>query len=1093
MEKQVNRNIEDIYALSPAQEGMLFQYLKNPAAQQQFEQLTLRISGNMNREIFTDAWNSVIRNHEILRSVFRWEKLKKPVQMILKESRVDIRYYDWSGSDFPGNPTNIEALLKEVLEKDKAEGFSLITVPFRITLCKISGILSEMIVSSHHILYDGWSSGIILKDFFKAYHDQSRNCPGQGVKKGKFKDFLKLVEERRNDVKQKQASETFWKNYLSAGVVTTGTLPGLKRLPGKKKRKLPEETGQFEFQVPAVLADGLNSFTRAHSITLASLLTGVWGVLLGQYNQKADVLFYTTVSGRDAHVKGIEETVGLFINTLPMRVCPGKDEVVVDFMIRLYSESLQWKQYENTPLTEINEYVEAHGDEMLIESLVVLENYPLDQQLMEEMGELKVDAFSISTSTHYDLTVIITLLAGLAVTVTYNRGLFDEQAIKYLGEHFTALLERVVTNPYGKVTSLTDSLPQEKIEVIRAGVLASLGVEKPVTPLEVLPGIISPGAIRTPGDKVEEELVRAWGDVLKIDENSIGIDSNFFDFGGHSLKATLLVSRLHRDMEVKIPLAEVFKRPTIRQMAEYIRKAGRKDYKDYQALGKAPEKSYYPLSSAQERMYFLQQLHPWSTAYNVTVVLAVEGEVGKGNWRVVFEKAFIELIGRHESLRTSFQLVEGEPQQIIHDLESVEFTLEYSEEYNENEDLSRFIRPFTLSCAPLLRVSMIKENARKHLLVIDMHHIVTDAFSMDILVKEFSAICRGYHLPGVEKQYRDFSHWQYTQLQSGQMQVQEAFWLNEFPGELPVLNMYTDFPRPAVQQFAGERVYFRLDKEASSDVYRMARETGSTIFMIFLAVFQVLLHRTTGQEDIVVGTTVAGRTHPDLERIVGLFIETLAIRSFPASRKTFGQFLEEVKKQTLAAYENGSYPFRELIKKIDRSSDMSRNPLFDVMLIVQNVDLADLQVEGLVITPRPFYRKVSKLDLTLEALEVEGEILFHIEYSVSLYKRETIERLAGHFLNLVKAVVVDRGQLLGEIEIMGEGERRQVLEEFIDSGWYKTREEWDYPCDKRIEEIFQQQVAQNPGHIAVVHNGKKLTYRQINEQADILSRLIKEL
>jgi non-ribosomal peptide synthetase component F len=261
--------------------------------------------------------------------------------------------------------------------------------------------------------------------------------------------------------------------------------------------------------------------------------------------------------------------------------------------------------------------------------------------------------------------------------------------------------------------------------------------------------------------------------------------------------------------------------------------------------------------------------------------------------------------------------------------------------------------------------------------------------------------------------------------------------------------------------------------------------------MVLLTALNVLLYRYTSQEDIVIGTTVAGRGHPELESIMGLFIETLAIRNYPSGDKTFREFLKEVRAQTLAAYKNEEYPFRELIKKTTDASDMSHNPLFNVMLIVQNVDMAKLEVEGLTFNPYPYYSKVSKLDMTLEAVEIEEEIKFHIEYSTALFKRETIERLAGHFVNILREAAANPEQSISQINILSQEERRRILEEFKGSHW--KPESHKYPKNKRIEALFEQQVEKSPDNIAVVYEEQQLTYRQLNEKVNLISKIIKEL
>ena len=1087
--KTGKKNIENILALTPMQEGMLFYYLKSPGSSRYFEQLSLNLSGEIEKQTMEDAWNRVIETNEMLRTVYRWEKIKNPVQMILKKHRLVLRYFNL----IDRSASETEKLLAEIKANDRAETFDLRQVPFRLTLCQTGKNKAEMIISNHHILYDGWSNGILLREFFSIYSDLLEHREPKKINKTKFSDFVKWIRMQEQDNKEEQ--KRFWSDYLltDAGMDTgTDTGTGVnkqEKFPGKRRKTRDvRHTGQYRLALPGELNDRLSSFAKQHKVTLSSLFTSAWGLLLQRYNDLEDIIFDTTVSGRSAKIKGIGNMVGMFINTLPLRIQAHSDEKMSDFLERSYTASKQREEFENTSLAIINEYLEAYPGETLFDSVLILENYPLDKQLMLEKGKLSVESFSISGMTHYDLTLIITIFEDIEFNVTFNKDLFDEETIDRLFGHLTTIIEAMVRNPHEKVSEIEVLSEEERAalwERFQIQLEAGLGKEA------------EEAEYTAPRDAVEEKLAEIWADVLNINI-SIGIDYHFFDFGGHSLKASLLMSRIHQSFDVKVPMEEIFKQPTIRQLAQYIKGASEDRC---EAIEPARGKDYYELSSVQHRMYSLQQLDPSSTAYNVSSIMEVEGEIDNAV-KEKFQIAFCQLIKRHEILRTSFQQVDGKPVQKIHG--DVDFEIEHDDAERTAHStgakrkktrrasiIKHFIRPFDLSQAPLMRVRLVKINRNRHLLMLDLHHIVTDGFSMDIFIKEFTRLCRGEVLPLLKNQYKDFSEWQCARLLSGKLNAPEEYWLKEFSEEPPALNILTDYPRPVVQQFEGERVYFILDKETHCQLNQLIRETGATLFMVLLTAFNVLLYRYTSQEDIVIGTTVAGRGHPDLEGIMGLFIETLAIRNTPSGDKYFKEFLKEVRARTLAAYENEAYPFRELIKKTVNTSDMSHNPLFNVMLIVQNVDMAQLEVEGLTFTHYPYYSKVSKLDMTLEAVEIEEEIQFHIEYSTALFKPETIERLAGHFVNILREAAANPEQPISQIDILSKEEKKQILEEFKGSHWKPDPK--TYPKDKRIEALFEQQVEKAPDHIAVVYEDQQLTYRQLNEKANVISKIIKEL
>jgi amino acid adenylation domain-containing protein len=622
-----------------------------------------------------------------------------------------------------------------------------------------------------------------------------------------------------------------------------------------------------------------------------------------------------------------------------------------------------------------------------------------------------------------------------------------------------------------------------------------------------------------PRNKVEEKLVDIWSEILSLQRDKISIDADFFHLGGHSLKATILASQIQKELEVKVPLTEIFRMRTIRQLAGFI-DAGVKDR--FTPMGALEKKEYYPLSSAQERFYILQRVTPDSTAYNMTAIHRLNGSVEKKK----FEDALNQLIKRHETLRTAFVLINGQPVQRVQ--EEVKFEIEYHKVEEKRSSylegtrglaplpiepatrgpqpaaalISSFIRSFDLSCAPLLRLGLIKLAEETHILMFDMHHIISDGTSMVLFLKEFMAFCAGNDLPLLTLQYKDFALWRKDWLKGGELKKQEAYWLERFRGEVPVLNMPLDFPRPPVQGFAGDRFDFRLEKSLTQQLKRFIQETGTTLFMVLLAVYNVLLARYTGQEDIVIGTTIAGRSHADLQDIIGLFIETLALRNYPAGDQTFSEFLYTVKHGTLDAYDNQDYPFKELIKKLGTENEISRNPVFDAMLMVHNFEVTHFELEGLGFSPYEFpgqeAHHTSKVDFTLEASELTGEIHFFLEYCTLLYKRETMDRFARHFINIIREVVKDPGIRLSAVEMIDERERQQLLAEFNTSPLEIEKKNL-----KTVIERFEEQVEKTPDNIAVIvplpiknrtyrTYMTYISYRELNKEANRLAHLLME-
>ncbi|HEX3045902.1 MAG TPA: amino acid adenylation domain-containing protein, partial [Bacillota bacterium] len=585
-----------------------------------------------------------------------------------------------------------------------------------------------------------------------------------------------------------------------------------------------------------------------------------------------------------------------------------------------------------------------------------------------------------------------------------------------------------------------------------------------------------------PTNAVEEKLVEIWREVLGVER--VSINDNFFELGGHSLKAANLAVKIHKAFNAGLSLGEIFTASTIKNLALCIETA---QEKAFTAIDRIEVKEYHEVSSSQKRLFIINQLEGNNTTYNLPSAVIIEGPLDVDRFREVFSK----LIKRHESFRTSFKLIGDEPVQMIHD--DVDMEIEYSEapESKLKELVANFIRPFELEYAPLLRVALVKfgnqdhANVSKHLLMFDFHHIIADGVSAVILVNEFAALYAGDRLPELKIQYKDFAAWQNAYNESEEIKQKEKYWKDKFTGAIPVLNLPTDYPRPAVQSNEGEKLSFRLDNSLVEELRKVAQSKGATLFMALLTVYNTLLYHYSGQEDIIVGSPTAGRQHADLENMIGMFVNTLALRNFPEGGKSFAQFLEEVKENSLLAIENQDYQFERLVDSLNLPRDISRNPMFDTMFVLQNMGIPKLELENLKFLPYPPENKAAKFDLTVEVVENPDETSINIEYCTRLFKGATIERMAQHFSQIIREVVQNPELLLEEISLASAEERRQILD-----GFNNTLAEC--PKEKRIYQLFEEQVQKQPDQIAVMFEGQSLTYGQLNSKSNQLARLLRE-
>jgi amino acid adenylation domain-containing protein len=589
------------------------------------------------------------------------------------------------------------------------------------------------------------------------------------------------------------------------------------------------------------------------------------------------------------------------------------------------------------------------------------------------------------------------------------------------------------------------------------------------------PAVKGEGEYTAPRGRIEEKLAVMWRDVLGV-HAPIGIDDHFFKLGGHSLKAVVLKIKIHKELDVDVPLVEVFKKSTIRALAQYIAAAKKSIYKE---IKPGEKRDYYLQSSAQKRLFFLDHFEDIGTSYNMPSVFKVTGNLEKE----AFENAFKALILRHEILRTSFHLLDNLPVQRVHHPEAVTFEIERRESAKEIIIIKDFIRPFDLAKAPLLRVGIVEVSAGEFLLLFDMHHIVGDGTSIGVLVDDFTRLYAGESPPLLRVQYKDFSHWQDMLFKTGKIKEQEEYWLNLYSQNIPRLNLPGDYPRPPVFRFTGDRYEFCLEVEEAVKFIALNPGISATLFMKLLAVFNILLHKYSGQEDIVIGSGIAGRSHSDLDNLIGMFVNTLAMRNFPAREKTWPGLLKEVKTTSLNAFENQDLQFEELVDKLDPERHPSRSPIFDVSLVVQNFEQSKREMKGLTVSPYGFQHKTSKFDMTLFAFEIADGIYFSLEYCTALFKEDTIRRFSNHLLNIIRYINRDPNARLVDIDILTTGEKQQLLFDFNET-------EAGYPKEKTIHELFSEQVERTPHQIAVVLDHESVTYGLLEESANQLANYL---
>ncbi|HET8775597.1 MAG TPA: amino acid adenylation domain-containing protein, partial [Thermoanaerobaculia bacterium] len=593
-----------------------------------------------------------------------------------------------------------------------------------------------------------------------------------------------------------------------------------------------------------------------------------------------------------------------------------------------------------------------------------------------------------------------------------------------------------------------------------------------------------------PQGEVEETLAAIWRELLRVDQ--VGRHDDFFELGGHSLLAVQSISRIRAVFGVDIALRDLFAQSTLQALAETVRRAAASTM---ERIGLADRDQPLPLSLAQQRLWFLDQLDDQldgaaSAAYHMPAALRLRGDLDVAALRAALDR----LVARHESLRTSFTATGGVPHQAIapadcgfaldvHDLDPMGF--------GSDEDFEQFVadavgRPFDLSAGPLVRGQLLRLADDEHLLLIVQHHIVTDAWSIQVLVRELAALYTAFRrgeddpLPELEIQYADYAQWQRQWLEGEEWTRQVAFWKSELTGAPALLELPLDRPRPAVESHAGGSVPLALSPELTAALRAFSQRHGATLFMTLLSAWGLLMSRLSGQHDVVVGTPVANRQRREVEGLIGFFVNTLALRLRFDDEPALASLLARVKETTLAAFAHQELPFEQVVEAVQPLRSLSHSPLFQTLLALDNTAGDALRLPGVDLAPVAIEPSAAQYELSLHLEDRDDAVSGLLVYAADLFDRSTVERWGGHFVTLLEAMVSEGAASAATLPILSGAERRRVLVDF-------NATDADFPQDALVHELFERQAAATPDAVAVVFEDRSLTYRDLNARANQLA------
>ncbi|AFZ30327.1 amino acid adenylation domain protein [Gloeocapsa sp. PCC 7428] len=1574
------KNIENIYPLSPIQQGMLFHTLSAPESGIYFVQSCYTFTKNIDIPAFKQAWQQIINQHPILRTSFYWKQHKEPFQVVHRYVELPWQEYDWQSLSVVEQQASLEVFL----QADRQQGFDISQPPLmRLILIQVAQETYHFIWSSHHLLLDGWSTALVLQQVFQAYESL---CQGQVLPLSRsrpYADYIAWLQQQNLD-----QAEAFWRKVLKGFTAPTQLRIG-------SLSNSATGSGEESIKLSPVTTAALQTLARQHKLTLNTVLQGAWAILLSRYSGEEDVVFGATSAGRPPALAGSESMVGLFINTLPVRVQVSGNELLIPWLQKLQAQQLETQQYEYSPLVQVQGWSEIRRDLPLFESIFVFENYPVDASLKEWATEMQIHNIRSVESTNYPITLSVGVSTELSLKILYDCSRFDVATIRAILVHLKTLLESIVVNPSRSLFSLplltkteqnqllewntiTTEYPQDKcihqlfeeqvektpeavavvfeeqyltyrelntranqlahylqklgvesealvgicverslemvigiLGILKAGgayipldpsypqqrlafmledsqtevllsqqnlvaqlgdyaakvicldtdwekisqesqenlltdvsshnlayviytsgstgtpkgvliqhsnvvrllaatqawfefnsddvwtlfhsyafdfsvweiwgallyggrlvvvpywvsrtpeefykllstqgvtvlnqtpsafyqliqadavllqqyslnlrfvifggealvlqslkpwferhgdrspqlvnmygitettvhvtyrrltqedVVQSLGsvIGRPIPDLQVylldqnqqllpigvvgemyvggagiargylnqpelttqrfianpfshkpdarlyktgdlarylpsgeleyigrldhqvkirgfrielgeieaainqhpsvsmsvvvvrqdeaanqslvayitlypeqivtiaelrrflesklpnymvitaivvlealpltpngkidrraLPApnvtqLISESNFVTPATPVEEMLAGVWAEVLGLEK--VGVNDNFFDLGGHSLLATRVISQIRQVFEVEIPLRRLFELPTLSALAKEIQTAINADNGlELPPIKRIERSQALPLSFAQQRLWFLSQLEPDSPFYNIPTAVRLEGQLNLA----ALEQSFNEILRRHEVLRTHFRTVEGQAiavvspttPQLLSVIDLSKLPPPQQETKVRQLALAEAQQPFNLEADTLLRVKLLCLSEQEYVTLLTMHHIVSDGWSIEVLVREvailYQAFCEGQPspLPELEIQYVDFTAWQKQWLEGEILESQLAYWLKQLDGAPAVLELATDYPRPAIQSSRGAKYSFCLSLEQSLALKSLSQQQGSTLFMTLLTAFKTLLHRYTKSNDIVIGSPIANRNHSQIEGLIGFFANTLVLRTNLEGNPSFQELLHRVKEVALEAYTHQDTPFELLVEKIQPQRDLSHTPLFQVMFVLQNAQTSEIKLPGLTLSTLESDSGTANFDLTLNMRETAEGLVGTIEYSIDLFKPQTIQRMADHLQILLCGIIANPEQRLSELPLLTADEQHQLL-----VGWNQTQVE--YPQNQCIHQLFEAQVERTPDAVAVVFEDEQLTYHQLNQRANQLAHYLQKL
>ncbi len=1018
----------------------------------------LDIRGPLEVAALERAFGELVARHEILRTALVAVD-GEPLQAIEPELAFALPLDDLEGDPRRGRP----AAARQALAAALVQPFDLARAPlFRARLVRLGADHHLLGIALHHAVCDGASIAVLVGELAALYRRATGEpLPALPEPALQYADYAAWQEEQASDTATRDARDaalTYWTERLR------GAPPLAVPLDRPAPALLPPDGARHEAHLDAATVGALEARARTAGATPFMLWLALWSASLGRAAVQEDFCVGVPEAGRGR--PELEELIGLFANTLVLRVDLSGAPALDELLGRFRSIVLEGFAQAGTPFESIVEALRlprATGRSPLFQAAFALHEDPLAELALPglEVRPLELPQGSVK----FELTLELTRArdGGLDLRLEYSSALFEPATARRLADDLLALA-RAWANDAGRPLQIA------KHEFDDADTLAESA------PLAAAPG------------PFEAELAALWRELLKVER--IGRDDSFFELGGHSLLACRLVARLRDRLEIELPVAAVFEAPSLAGLAERLQlaRAGAAAEPAPEPIGTAVADASYPLSPAQTRLWFLQQLESQSPAYALVGALAIEGPLEVERLR----RAFDAMERRHASLRTRFRELDGRPVQVVgapRGLALPVVDLAPMPAYARDAEVQRLGRaearqPFALGEGPLVRLKLLRLASERHVLLVTLHHIIADGWSVELLLAETAETYRALgegRAPALRPlaiQYADYAAWQQERLDAERLEALLGYWRERLAG-LPTLELPTDRPRPPIQSAEGARHELELEDGLAGAVAALAGDCGATRFEVLLAAFAVLLARYSGQSDFAVGVPVAGRERPETEDLVGCLVNTLVVRLDLSGAPDFRTLVGRVSAAVREAQAHQELPFEKLVEGLSLTRDLSRHALFQVLFSYQAASAPAPEMPGLRVEPLELDPGVAQFDLALYLDEREGGLSGGFVYRSDLYDSGTIVRLDGHFRRLLAGVLAAPETPVERLPLMtGEEERRLAY-------WNDTR--IDYRLPPRLLDLIDAQAARTPDAVAASFEQQRLSYAELMARANALA------